>query len=282
MDEQSNMSVEEGTPETQAVAEPQSVSERLRAAREAKGVELSHIAAETRIPIRHLESIEAGRFEDLPSRTYAIGFAKNYARAVGLDREETADAVRAQLAEGETRRSAVAGGMEPGDPAKLPSSGLVWFGGIAAVILAVGAFMFYSTYFAAGTGPAPLVAEGEPEDSERVAVAAAPDVEPATPPREGPVVFTAVGEGAWVRFYEDGGDKLFEGVLEGGDTFEIPADADDPRLNTGRPHMLDITIGGQSVPRLADEMVTLPDAAVSADALLARAGQAGEGATINN
>jgi hypothetical protein len=46
--------------------------------------------------------------------------------------------------------------------------------------------------------------------------------------------------------------------------------------------MLDITIGGQSVPRLADEMVTLPDAAVSADALLARAGQAGEGATINN
>lgn len=33
--------------------------DRLRAAREARRMELSHIASETRIPVRHLEAIES-------------------------------------------------------------------------------------------------------------------------------------------------------------------------------------------------------------------------------
>ena len=68
--------------------------DRLRSAREARRMELSHVAAETRIPIRHLESIEASAFDALPSRTYAIGFARTYARIVGLDEKSIADAVR--------------------------------------------------------------------------------------------------------------------------------------------------------------------------------------------
>jgi len=69
-----------------------SAGERLRAAREEKGLSLEDIAAQTRIPRRHLESIEQADWDKLPAATYSIGFAKNYAGVVGLDRSEIGDA----------------------------------------------------------------------------------------------------------------------------------------------------------------------------------------------
>lgn len=262
-----------------------SVGARLLAARKEKRLELSHIAGETRIPIRHLESIEAGRFDALPSRTYAVGFAKSYARALGLDESEIANAVREELADGQARATAMAGGMEPGDPAKLPSAGLAWFGAFAAILFAVGAIFFYNTYFGAGTGPAPLIAEGDEAagaGDEALASAEAADEGQAAAVTEGQVVFTALEDGVWVRFYEDGGDRLFEDIMESGERFELPADASEPKINTGRPDAFAITIGGQSVPKLAEEPITMGDTPVSASALLARVDDViGNGATNN-
>ena len=74
-----------------------SVGEKLRAAREARGLSLAQVAGETRIPQRHLQTIEAGDFTALPARTYAISFSKNYARMVGLDAEQVAQEVRGDL-----------------------------------------------------------------------------------------------------------------------------------------------------------------------------------------
>ena len=72
-------------PSEDAQLFPRNVGERLREAREAKGMALSDVAEKTRIPLRHLESIETAQYNDLPSTTYALGFAKAYARIVGLD-----------------------------------------------------------------------------------------------------------------------------------------------------------------------------------------------------
>lgn len=278
MDSEENSTAEEQTDLMESGTA--SAADRLRIAREAKRLELSHIAAETRIPIRHLEAIERGEFDALPSRAYAIGFSKSYARSVGLNEQEIAEAVREELADGYTRQSAVAGGMEPGDPAKLPSSGLAWFAGFAALALIVGVVAFASTYFGAGTGPASLIAgigdPDNPDGSEAIAAnengtesgagsAAAAAVS------GGQVIFTALEDGVWVRFSEDGGERLFEGVMASGDTFELPADAVEPRINTGRPYALAITIGGTSVPKLSEEAIVLGDTPVSATALLARA-----------
>lgn len=248
--------------------------DRLRAAREARRMELSHIAAETRIPIRHLEAIEASAYDTLPSRTYAIGFARSYARTVGLEEKSIADAVREELAEGGMHQPMVAGGMEPGDAAKLPSRGLAWFGAFAALLLTVGVIAFASTYFGAGAELPSLIAESDEADDgaqadeqlasseeEAASVAAAP---------EGQVVLTMTGDEAWVRFYEDGGERLFEGVMAQGDTYEVPLDAEDPRINTGRPNLFSVTIGGTAVAPLATEMIPVSDAPVSASALLAR------------
>ena len=61
------------------------VGERLRAAREEKGMSLDDVARQTRIPIRHLEHIERGEWDALPATTYSVGFARSYANCVGLD-----------------------------------------------------------------------------------------------------------------------------------------------------------------------------------------------------
>src|SRR3546814_18877825 len=65
---------------------PASAGDRLREAREKQKLSIADIAQRTRVPIRHLEAIEQGNYGELPSPTYAIGFAKAYARA---DRKST-------------------------------------------------------------------------------------------------------------------------------------------------------------------------------------------------
>lgn len=246
----------------------------LRAAREEKRQSIDHIAAETRIPIRHLETIEAGEFDDLPSRTYAIGFARSYARSVGLDESVIADQVREEMGARGPRYSSVGQGMEPGDPAKLPSAALAWFGGFAALVLVIGIIVFASTYFGAGNGPASLLAQDEEASDALPAQAdasgAAVQEQLAELNDQGQVIFTALEDGVWVRFYEDGGERLFEAQMERGQTFELPRTASAPLINTGRPDAFGITIDGREVPKLAEEPITMGDTPISAAALLAR------------
>lgn len=239
----------------------------LRAAREALRLDLSQVAAETRIPLRHLEAIEDENFEGLPSRAYAIGFSRTFAKAVGLDPAVITDAVRAELADGSMRRSVPSGDMEPGDPARLPSAGLAWAAAAAVLMLAIGAFAFFNTYFAAGTEPGSLLSP-EPAASS-AAVAAKPAASPAAA-SSGPVVLTALEDGVWVRLYEEGGERLLERTLKQGEAVTVPAAATDPRINTGRPDALSVTVGGQAVAKISERPETISGVPVSAAALLAR------------
>ena len=75
------------------------VGARLKAARIKQKMGLEDIAAQTRIPLRHLESVEESAWDRLPAPTYTIGFAKAYAGAVGMDRAEIGE----QLARGDRR-----------------------------------------------------------------------------------------------------------------------------------------------------------------------------------
>lgn len=240
----------------------------LRAARQSLNLDIAQVAAETRIPRRHLEAIEEGEFEALPSRAYAIGFSRTFAKAVGLDAAAITDAVRAELADGPMRRTATSPAMEPGDPARLPSAGLAWAAAAAVLVLAIGIFAYFATAFGAGTVPASLLSPAPAASvtpAATAAVAAAP-----TPAPSGPVVLTALEEGVWVRLYEEGGERLFERTLKQGETVTVPAAASDPRINTGRPDALAITVGGQTVPKLSERPITISGMPVSAAALLAR------------
>lgn len=244
--------------------------ETLRAAREAEGLDLAHIAASTRIPLRHLEAIEANDFESLPSRAYAIGFTRTYAKALGLDEVAVVDAVREELADGSMRRALPAPGMEPGDPARLPSRGLAWASAAAVVVLAAGIYAFSSSYFGAGTEPGSLITP-DPAASASAPVAAAAATPAAAAVPAGAVVLTATEDGVWLRLYEEGGERLTERTLKLGESVEVPATARDPRINTGRADALSVTIGGQPVARLSERAMTVSGMPVSAAALTARA-----------
>src|SRR5450759_1776191 len=64
------------------------VGDRLRDAREAKGVDLFRVERDTKIRSKFLAALEDGDFADLPGDVYARGFLRNYASYLGLDADE--------------------------------------------------------------------------------------------------------------------------------------------------------------------------------------------------
>src|SRR5437764_5062330 len=122
--------------EDQVEADVPTVGERLRAAREEKGLSLEDIAAQTRIPRRHLESIETADWNALPAPTYTTGFAKSYASAVGLDRTEIGDQLRAEMG-GQRFASNATEVYEAADPARTMPKWLVIAAVVAVIVLII-------------------------------------------------------------------------------------------------------------------------------------------------
>ena len=62
--------------------------ERLAAARERKGVDLSRAERDTKIRARYLGALERGDYRELPGAVYTKGFLRNYAIYLGLDPDD--------------------------------------------------------------------------------------------------------------------------------------------------------------------------------------------------
>ncbi|HZF46063.1 MAG TPA: RodZ domain-containing protein [Sphingomonadaceae bacterium] len=243
---------------------PLTVGEKLRAAREAKGLNLEQLSAESRITVRHLALIEANDFAALPGRTYAVGFSRTYARLLGLDGDAIAREVRAELsamAPYESRPHT----FEPGDPARVPSRMLAWVSAVAAIILFGGLLFFVWTSFISPSGDLPWLTEEKPASAPVAA-----QVTPTAVVTGGQVVFTSLEDGIWVKFYDAAGRQLLQKEMAKGETYILPTDVEGPQLWTGRPDALAITIGGKPVGRLAESQAIVKDVPVSAEALLAR------------
>ena len=257
-------------------AAPAGVSDRLRAAREAAGLTLEQLTGATRISSRHLAAIEAGNWSALPpGRLYALGFARSYAKAVGLDERTIGEDVRKELdSHGPAPSARVFSQFEPTDPAKTPTRGLLWLSLLAVVMLVVGGLAYWRSYYVPAAGLPELGAT----DAAPAAVHAAP--KPGGPPAQAPaqapvtaggaVVFTALEDKIWVKFYDGAGKQLLQKQLTKGESYTIPADAQNPQIWTGRPEALAITVGGKPVARLSDQQRTMKDVPISAAALTGR------------
>jgi cytoskeleton protein RodZ len=214
------------------------VGERLKAARTRKKMSLEDIAAQTRIPLRHLESIEQSAWDRLPAPTYTIGFAKAYAGAVGLDRAEVGDQLRDELGGFRYTVTSVET-FEPADPARSMPKWLV-IGAIVAVLLVVAALTWLNKRALQDTSePAANVETSAPAN------AAPPPLTAPTP--QGPVVLSAK-EPTWIQVYEKGGKTFFSGTLTPGQNFTVPNDSTAPLLKTGKPEGLTITVGSAVAP----------------------------------
>ncbi|MBC2666762.1 helix-turn-helix domain-containing protein, partial [Novosphingobium flavum] len=143
----------------QALAPNPGVGPRLKAARESADLSLAQMADRTKIPARMLLLMEAGDFAALPARTYATGFTRTYAKALGLDADSYVAAVRQELGYGEPVDRYVPQAFEPGDPSRIPSARFAWLAALAALIVfAVGLF-FWRSYYAPAASLPPLQPE---------------------------------------------------------------------------------------------------------------------------
>ena len=217
------------------------VGERLRAAREAKGLSLDDVATQTRIPRRHLESLESSEWDRLPAPTYTIGFAKSYASAVDLDRMEIGEELRSEMG-GSRAPTASADVFEPADPARTMPRSLV-FAAIVAVILVIVVMSWLSNrslHDDNDVGQPAATAPAATPTEQPAAQAAAPAV------AQGPVVITATAP-AWLRV-TDQGKKLFEATMQPGQTWQVPATAVAPLLRVGAPEAIRINVGSAVAP----------------------------------
>jgi cytoskeleton protein RodZ len=251
----------EGEVMDEELVEPEvpTAGERLRAAREAKGLTLEDIAAQTRIPQRHLESIETADWTKLPAPTYTIGFARNYATAVGLDTTEIADQLRGEL--GGVRPATTAEVFEPADPARTMPKSLV-FGAIAAVIVIVIVLSWLNRR-----------SLEQPDDSANnvaaaaTAPAATPAPAPQTTPAAGQQVTLTATNAVWIQVSEKGGPSIYTGTLQPGQTYAVPATATAPMLRTGMPEALRVSVGTTVAPPLGPPATTVNVSLLPADLL---------------
>ncbi|MFM9827870.1 MAG: helix-turn-helix domain-containing protein [Sphingomonas sp.] len=248
---------------------PKRAGEQLAEAREAMGLSLAEIAARTRIPLRHLEAIETSNYAAMPSHTYAIGFAKAYARLVGVDEAMVGRDIRENAIQ-PPRPTASFDQFDNSNPARLPPRGLGIIVAVVAVLLLVGIAVVYGTnWFGTDQVAGPVVASAVLPDAAREDQA--PDASGAAPPVTGSGQVSLIAtDVVWLRIYDATRKSIHEGELKAGERYDVPADIAHPLINIGRPDKVQITVNGSAVPPLGDGKRALKDVEISAAALLAR------------
>ena len=255
------------TGQNAAPAQPERAGDILRKAREAQGLTVADIATRTRVPLRHLEAIEASDYSTLPSSTYAVGFSRAYARAMGIDEVQIANLVRGDVAK-LGRKTPEYEPYEMTDPSRVPSRGLAIAAlGIAIAVLVLvglwyGTDMFRGSSNASTTTP---IAETAPNPAVQTAQ---PVPGPATP-ANGQVTLTASDE-VWMRVYDADNKSLYVGTMKPGEKFDVPKDAKDPKINIGRADKLAVTLNGAAAPALGTGERAIKDVPVGAPAIAAR------------
>jgi hypothetical protein len=242
---------------------PSTVGEQLAAERERQELELSDVAARTRIPLRHLEAIEAGRHDGLPALPYSAGFVKSYANLLGLDGNAMSRAFRVQM--GDARRGHFEPeAYEPVDPSRVPSRLLAMIALGVALLLGMGYLL--------------LRFEGDNSDLAKLAADTVQDVrpvvpKPAAPPPAQPAIPTGpisivASKDIWIKV-TDGDKLLYKDVLKAGQSFVVPDDAVEPSLRILKPQLIKVMIGATELPPVGEPDQLVPAYSLKRDALLA-------------
>jgi cytoskeleton protein RodZ len=242
-----------------------SIGEQLRRAREAKGMSLDDIASRTRIPIRHLQNIEREDWDALPAATYAVGFTRNYANAVGLDGATLARELRERIG-GPSHRAAAPEYYAQADPARVPPKSLVFAAIFVAVL--IGAYLLWRSTLDGGTSAVPAL-----DIPVQQAPAAAPALPAAPSPQAAagqPVTLVATGE-AWLRITEGpDGPTIYSRTMAAGDRYQLPAGAQHPMIRTGRPQNLRALVGANDIGPLAPTEQTIQNVSLRPEDLANR------------
>lgn len=232
------------------------VGARLRAAREAAGKSLEQISADTRVSVRHLDALEREAIDELPRGPYASGFARSYAKALGLDQAGVSDAVKQLQQHSGAGLTAALDVYEPADAKRVPPKALAWTAGLIFVLLVVGYLVWRSSIMTpdfGANGGEPVVAASEDQP-----VAATPAGTPAAPTAfaETEVVRLSASGPVWFSLENAEGRSQFDLTLQAGEFYTVKPEQRGLLLRTGRPQALRILVGERTMPQLgADDTI---------------------------
>jgi cytoskeleton protein RodZ len=235
------------TDGAQAAEPAAGVGEELARARAALGLSIADIARQLKFGARQIEAMEEGRFEALPSGTFARGMVRSYARLLKLDAEPLVRRMAARVAAPDNAE-AVASARRP-----IPitdndrRSNLIYAALSVAILGVIGAVVFEwqrersavarLTFVPAAQPPqAPAepqrLAAAAPVDVNPSILASAPDADAAAPPPAAPgnrrIVLKFEGT-SWVQVRGGDGKVLLsqlnpagsERTVEGRPPFEL-------------------------------------------------------------
>ena len=149
---------------------------RLKSAREAAGLSLDQVAQQLKLAPRQVRALEDEDFAQLPGRTFARGFVRNYARLLNLDGDNLLsmlpDAAHAPALEAPALHPT--GAMIAELPtASTPKTNLTrWLIPLVLVACIVGAAAY--EWYRGGMGNPGEAARASPEGSEKTALMAVP------------------------------------------------------------------------------------------------------------
>lgn len=256
-------------------AEPLGIGERLRNAREARGLSLSALEATTHIRGVYLQALEEERFDHLPGRVYALGFLRTYARALGLDPDDLVHAYPKAF-------DLPAEPILSSYPAEIPIRPTAPPSRLRRIVIAVGVVVAVVVVIlgvigvqqlrqfnapvpevqpppppppattpprSPEVGPAPSTPEEKPV--EVPAHPAAPPVPappiplPPPPPETGVEVVIEARGTCWLRILADG-VQVFQGLIQDGDVRRWRANTE-LTVRVGRPSAVTVYVNGQTV-----------------------------------
>lgn len=131
------------------------LGEVLRAAREAKGVDLPRVERDTKIRARYLSALERGEYRELPGAVYTKGFLRNYGLYLSLDPEYLIDLYRLESSVVSAERASVAPPPRPiavrRSRAFVLTPNVVVAALLTVLVLAIGAYLVSQLIAFAGT-----------------------------------------------------------------------------------------------------------------------------------
>jgi cytoskeleton protein RodZ len=239
------------------------IGERLRNAREAKGMTLAVAESLTRIRGVYLEALEEEKFDRLPGAVYARGYLRTYALALGLDPDELMDAYPGAFNAPDEPIFASLPTEVPIRPAVPPSPlrrAALYAGGVVLLIVAILGLIGYQQLhqFAQPVPkPTPPAAVGEPtpppgkvEPAPGPAVQTGPAQSAASPAQAGipgggvELLVRAVGP-CWLLVSVDGGE-VFQGFVQAGDV-RVWRARERLTVRVGNNEAVSVLVNGQPV-----------------------------------
>ena len=237
--------------------------ENLRAERLVRGITLEQISRATNIGVRFLEAIEHEEFHLLPGGVFNVSFVRQYAGAVGLDREETVEAFQKVCppfelkleehfgveAATNTRQLVAARLAEEFTDFCRRNRGLLSTVGVACLLFTVGLTLYaiWPDSLGSSSAEAPELAAGvENSSAETLAATAAVEETRVERVRVGIEIIDTV----WIRAVADG-RRVFERTLRAGDQRNIAA-SESVRLLVGNAGGVAIALNGIVQPPIGE------------------------------